>query len=311
MTRAHRLVLLSAVLFGTTGTAQALGPDGTTPLTVGASRIAIGGAALVAIALLHIWGRGSAMHRAHDRAPSPLMHWAPGPALAGALGVVGYQLCFFAAVDATGVAVGTVVALGSGPAFAGLFGLALRKERPTRQWALATALAVTGAAVLVLAGGGATSVDPVGIALALGAGASYGLYTVTSKTLLEHGHSPEGVMAVAFGLGAVLLSPVLVIGDTAWLTTPGGATLALYLGLIPTALAYILFARGLQKLPAASVATLTLAEPLTAASLGVAVLGERPGPVAGLGALLVLSGLLVLSLKPKASRQNAAATAGA
>jgi DME family drug/metabolite transporter len=298
MNRAHRLVLLSAVLFGTTGTAQALGPDGTTPLTVGASRIAIGGAALVAIALL-------------TKTLKDGNRWAPAPALAGALGVVGYQLCFFAAVDATGVAVGTVVALGSGPAFAGLFGLALRGERPTRQWAIATGLAVTGAAILVLAGGGATSVDPLGIALALGAGASYGLYTVTSKTLLEHGHSPEGVMAAAFGLGAVLLSPILFLGDTAWLTTPGGASLAIYLGLIPTAVAYVLFARGLQRLPAASVATLTLAEPLTAASLGVAVLGERPGPVAGLGALLVLSGLLVLAQRPKVRRQQAAATAGA
>lgn len=286
MKRAQHLVLLSAVLFGTTGTAQALGPDGTSPLTVGASRIAIGGAALVAIALL-------------TRTLRDGIRWAPGPAAAGALGVVGYQLCFFAAVDATGVAVGTVVALGSGPAFAGLFGLALRRERPTRRWAAATALAVAGAALLVLAGGDAANVDPAGVALALGAGASYGLYTVTSKVLLEHGHRPEGVMAVAFGLGAVLLAPILAIGQTAWLSTPGGAALALYLGLIPTTLAYILFARGLQKLPAANVATLTLAEPLTAATLGVAILGERPGPVAGLGALLVLSGLLVLSARPR------------
>jgi DME family drug/metabolite transporter len=286
MSRASHLVLLSAVLFGTTGTAQALGPDGTSPLTVGASRIAIGGAALVVIALV-------------TKTLNDGIRWAPGPAAAGALGVVGYQLCFFAAVDATGVAVGTVVALGSGPAFAGLFGLALRKERPTRRWAAATALAVAGATLLVLAGGDAANVDPAGVALALGAGASYGLYTVTSKILLEQGHAPEGVMAVAFGLGALLLAPVLALGDSAWLATPGGAALALYLGLIPTALAYILFARGLQKLPASNVATLTLAEPLTAATLGVAILGERPGPVAGLGALLVLSGLLVLSVRPR------------
>jgi DME family drug/metabolite transporter len=292
MKSAERLVLLSAVLFGTTGTAQALGPGGTTPLTVGAARIAIGGAALVAIAL--------ATRKLRDG-----IRWAPGPALAGALGVAAYQLCFFAAVEATGVAVGTVVALGSGPAFAGLFGLALQRERPTRRWAAATLLAVAGAAVLVLAGGGAAEVDPAGIALALGAGASYGLYTVTSKVLLEDGHSPEGVMAVAFGLGAVLLTPLLAFGHTAWLATPGGAGLALYLGLIPTAVAYVLFARGLQRLPASSVATLTLAEPLTAATLGVIVLGERPGPVAALGALLVLSGLLVLA----APRRTAAATA--
>jgi DME family drug/metabolite transporter len=286
MNRSHRLVLLSAVLFGTTGTAQALGPDGTTPLTVGAARIAIGGAALVAIAL--------ATKTLRDG-----IRWAPGPAIAGALGVAGYQLCFFAAVDATGVAVGTVVALGSGPAFAGVFGRALRGERPTRRWAAATALAIGGAALLVLAGGDAANVDPAGVLLALGAGASYGLYTVTSKMLLESGHQPEGVMAVAFGVGALLLAPILLTQDTAWLTTPGGASLAIYLGLVPTALAYVLFARGLQKLPAASVATLTLAEPLTAATLGVVVLGERPGAIAGVGALMVLSGLLVLAGRPR------------
>jgi DME family drug/metabolite transporter len=157
-----------------------------------------------------------------------------------------------------------------------------------------------------MAGGDGADVDPAGIALALGAGAAYGLYTVTSKKLLEAGHQPEGVMAVTFGLGGVLLAPALVLGDTAWLTTPGGAGLALYLGLIPTALAYVLFARGLQKLPAASVATLTLAEPLTAATLGVVILGERPGPVAGLGALMVLSGLLVLSARPRAERAQPA-----
>jgi DME family drug/metabolite transporter len=59
--------------------------------------------------------------------------------------------------------------------------------------------------------------------------------------------------------------------------------------------AYVLFARGLQRLSAAETATLTLAEPLTAALLGVAVLAERLSAPAALGAGLVLSGLLVLA----------------
>jgi DME family drug/metabolite transporter len=287
--RAERFVLLSAVLFGTTGTAQALGPDGTTPLTVGAARIAVGAVALVVVAM--------ATGALRDG-----RRWARLPTLVAVVGVAAYQLCFFAAVDATGVALGTVVALGSGPAFAGLFGLLLRRERPPRRWALATTLAVAGAALLVLAGGDAANVDPGGVALALGAGASYGMYTVTSKTLIEAGHAPAAVMAVAFVGGAILLAPVLAFGDTAWLAEPGGIALALYLGLIPTALAYGLFARGLEHLPAASVATLTLAEPLTAATLGVVVLGERPGAIAALGAVLVLSGLLVLARRPGGDR---------
>jgi DME family drug/metabolite transporter len=291
--RAERFVLLAAVLFGTTGTAQALGPDGTSPLTVGAARIAVGAAALVAFALA-------------TRTLFDGRRWAPAPTLAAVVGVAAYQLCFFAAVDTTGVALGTVVALGSGPAFAGIFGLVLRGEQPTRRWAAATALAVAGATVLVLAGGGAADVDPAGVALALGAGASYGLYTVTSKSLLEAGHSPGGVMAVAFAGGALLLAPVLALGDNAWLAEPGGVALAVYLGLIPTAVAYVLFARGLKRLPSASVATLTLAEPLTAATLGVVILGERPGPIAGLGGLLVLSGLLLLAERPRRLSASAA-----
>lgn len=77
--------------------------------------------------------------------------------------------------------------------------------------------------------------------------------------------------------------------------SPGGVALAVYLGAVPTALAYVLFARGLRHLPAGEVATLTLAEPVTATALGVAVLGERPGAIAALGVLLVLAGLAVLA----------------
>ena len=42
-------VLVAAMLFGTTGTAQVLGPDGTTPLSVGAMRLIVGGIAIAAI----------------------------------------------------------------------------------------------------------------------------------------------------------------------------------------------------------------------------------------------------------------------
>ena len=48
----------------------------------------------------------------------------------------------------------------------------------------------------------------------------------------------------------------------------------LFLGVVPTAVAYVLFARGLRGLQASEAATITLAEPVTAAALGVFVLGE-------------------------------------
>jgi DME family drug/metabolite transporter len=269
-------VLIAAVLFGTTGTAQALGPS-LDPLAIGAARILIGAALLAAVAL------ASGARRAAAR-PSAIL-------LAGACVAV-YQATFFAALDETGVAVGTVVAIGSAPAFAGLFARAFAGEALRWRWAFATALACGGVCLLVLGGGAGAEVSTLGVGLALVSGAGYAGYAVASKRMLAAGGSPEAVMASVFGAGALLLLPIFA------LVPAGGAALALYLGAIPTALAYVMFARGLKRIGAGETATLTLAEPLTAAALGVIALGERPSAAAAAGAALVLSGLAVLALWP-------------
>jgi DME family drug/metabolite transporter len=273
------LVLSAAVLFGTTGTAQALGPDAS-PLAVGAARIAVG-AVLLVVAAHFFRGAGDSAR------------WSRGALAATAVGIAGYQLAFFAAVADTGVAVGTVVALGSAPALAGLLARVAGGTPLDRRWAACTALATVGVLLLVLSGADA-HVSVPGIAMALGAGLAYATYTVAAKRLLDDGHAPEAVMARGFSLAAVALLPLLAIkgGEVA---NAEGIALALYLGAIPTALAYVLFARGLKRLTAGETATLTLAEPLTAAALGTIVLAERPGALAVAGAVLVLAGLVALA----------------
>jgi drug/metabolite transporter, DME family len=290
---ARVLVLLSAVCFGTTGTAQALGPDAA-PVTVGAVRIAIGGALLLLVA---------------RAAPVAAAAWPRRELGVIALAIAAYQLAFFAAVDRTGVAVGTVVALGSAPAIAGVAGRLVDGEPLTGRWAAATVLACAGVLLLVL-GGGDASVDPLGIMLAMVSGSGYATYTLLAKRLLRRGHAPERVMAASFSLGAVLLAPVLLLGDLSWLATGDGLALAVFLGAIPTALAYVLFARGLRHLTPGETATLTLAEPLTATGFGILALGERPGAIAAIGAGLVLAGLLALALPaPRRAPQPAGAIA--
>src|SRR3954465_9647525 len=124
-------VLLAAVCFGTTGTAHALGPDGLAPAGVGAARILVGGALLVLVAILLHGVR--ALARVQGR-----------PALVAAAGVAVYQLAFFAAVRDTGVAVGTIVALGSAPTLAGAFEWALERRPPPRTRAAPPALPAAG-----------------------------------------------------------------------------------------------------------------------------------------------------------------------
>ena len=274
-------MLASAALFGTTGTARALGPAAGPP-SVGAVRIAIGGTVLLAYTM----ATGGFGRR----------EWSRRDIAVSGVGVAAYQACFFSAVSLTGVAIGTIVAIGSAPAVTGLLAWGFRGERPDGRWAVATGLAVAGSALLV-ASGGSIGVDPLGVLLALGAGASYAVYTVSGKGLLDSGHEPTAVMAAAFSTGAILLGPLLVLADLDWLARPSGLAMALYLGILPTAVAYVLFARGLRRLAPATVATLTLAEPLTAAILGVVVLDERPSALAAVGGLLVLSGLVSLTVR--------------
>jgi drug/metabolite transporter, DME family len=150
--------------------------------------------------------------------------------------------------------------------------------------------------VLALAGGDA-DVSLPGVALAVTAGGAYATYTLAAKRLMQDGHAPESVMGAAFGLGALILLPALIASGPGWLGHPGGIALALFLGTVPTALAYLLFANGLRRLTASETATLTLAEPLTAGLLGAVVLSEPLTSASLAGSGLVLAGLLVLAVR--------------
>jgi DME family drug/metabolite transporter len=194
----------------------------------------------------------------------------------------------------------------------GLCGALLLGERLGRRWLVATALAVAGCAVLVTAGtagttgpsagAGAGAVQPVGVGLGVLAGSCYGLYTTAARALLTRGVAPVPAMGATLGLGAVLLAPVLLapvlLTHTSALAGTRSLLVLAWLGLVTTTGAYALFARGLRVLPAAAVGTLSLAEPLTAAALGLLVLHERPGPQAGAGALVLAVGLVLAATTP-------------
>jgi drug/metabolite transporter, DME family len=275
--RPELLIVGAAVLWGTTGTAQDLGDVGASPVAVGTVRILLGGALLALLAA---------------RTGRPTGPWTPY--VVGAVAVAGYQASFFAAVDRAGVALGTLVAIGSGPVFTGIVAAVASGERPVRRWYPATGLAVVGCGLL-LAPGGDSELDAVGLLLALGAGLSYAVYTVAAKAVLDRGAPGPQVMAAFFLGGAVLLAPTLLVADTDDLLSGRGLAMTAWLGVATVAVAYVLFSAGLQRLRSSTVATLSLTEPLTAALLGVLLLDERPGWVAAVGAVVLLCGLAVVT----------------
>ncbi|MFS0706278.1 DMT family transporter, partial [Cellulomonas sp. 179-A 9B4 NHS] len=220
-----------------------------------------------------------------------------GAVVVGAAGVLAYQPAFFLGTGRNGVAVGTVIALGSAPVVTGLVAWAVRRERPTATWGVATALATVGVAVLGLGapGGAAGAVDPIGVLGSLGAGAAYALYTLAGAALIDGGWSSTSTMGALFGTAGAVSVPVLLVVGTGALTTPAGLVQVAWLGLVTTTLAYVLFGYGLARLGAATVATLTLAEPLTATVLGLALLHERLAPASVVGLAVLAGGLLVLA----------------
>ncbi|WP_026147571.1 DMT family transporter [Limimaricola hongkongensis] len=274
----------AAMLWGTTGTVQALLPAARDPLAVGALRLSFGALALLAMALAHGPSR-----RALRGLP-----WA-GLALAG-VAVAGYNLLFFRAVEIAGVGIGTAVAIGSAPLWTTAWEIAAQRLWPDRWRGAGQVVSVAGVVLLALAGGGAQG-SALGVALAAGAGACYATYSlVTSR--LGHRAPPLALAAATFGLGALLTLPVLLLAPPVWLSGAESWAAMAFLGIGATALSYALYTWGLARLAASTAVTLALAEPVTAWLLAVTVVGEPVTVPRLAGALLVLAGLVVVALVP-------------
>lgn len=274
-------VLASAALFGTTGTVLVNAPATSDPYSVGAVRLLLGGATLALVAALR---RGAP--RTAKGSPSALTSL-------GAVGVAVFQLCYFLAVDRTGVAVGTVATIGSGPMFAGIIAATINRRPPGSRWLLGTGLGVSGVALLGLMGRDAT-VNTAGIALAFLAGLGWAVFATVGKYQIERGRDSTASMAAMFTGGAALMSPLLIWHHAGWVVSWSGALVAVYLGVATVGFAYTLYGYALRHLAAPTVVTLTLLEPITAATLGAVVVHERILAVGWVGIGLVLAGLTLV-----------------
>lgn len=292
------LVMAAAVLWGTTGTAAFwLGAD-VSPLAIGAATMGIGGVILALV------GGQSSLDVLRD---GRTRVWA----LLGIIGVVVYPLTFYWGMSQAGIALGNLIALGLGPLVVAVLEWGVDRSAPSRLWWIASGVALAGIAVMSFAkvdlGGGRESNVALGVALAVIAGAAYGLYTYAFGRLIERGHSPRAVIGAMFGGASPVLLAVLAVTGAGLFASAFQVALVGYLVLGPMVLAYVAFSAALKTLRSSTVASIALLEPVAAGLLAVVVVGERLGPLAWAGGLAVLVAMALLSRDDgaRASSKNA------
>ncbi|MFF3243985.1 DMT family transporter [Streptomyces sp. NPDC002870] len=218
--------------------------------------------------------------------------------LATGIGLTVFQSAYFAAVQATGLAVGTVVTLGAGPVLIAVGARLTMGERLGRGGVIAVTGALAGLFVLVLGGEGGT-VRPVGVALALLSAAGYAAITLLTRWLGRDGSGDSlATTAWAFAIGAVGLLPMALgegllphtaeLGRVVWLLT--------YVAAVPTALAYALYFAGAAVVRSATVSVIMLLEPVSAAVIAVTALDERLTAATVVGTALLLVAVAGLAM---------------
>ncbi|MET3773115.1 DMT family transporter [Arthrobacter nitrophenolicus] len=303
-------VAAASVLWGTTGTAATFAPS-VSPLAIGAVAMGIGGLLQALYAARSITDhRGGLAER-----------WRL--VLLAAAAVAVYPLAFYSSMHLAGVAIGTVVSIGSAPVAAALVERFADRKPLTRRWVAGALLGVGGAALLSFAGhspagagpgleGGDSGASAAGILLGLVAGGTYALYSWAAHRLISGGIPSRAAMGAVFGLGGVLLMPVLAVTGAPLLQSWTNFSVGAYMALVPMFAGYVLFGWGLARIRASTATSISLLETVVAAVLAVLVVGERLPALGWLGAAVVLASLFILTPgTPRGSgRQQHPALAG-
>ena len=217
----------------------------------------------------------------------------------GIVSLLLFSTCYFSALNYTSLAVAAIL-LYTAPFFVMLMSLVLFKERLNSKKILALLLAFTGC-VLVSGVGGDEEVSWIGIALGLGSGFFYALYSIFGRCAINRGYGAWTMTFYTFlfcSIGCAFLSDWQVIGSV--MAADGTNILwVLGLGFVTAFLPYVLYSTGLEHMESSKASILASVEPVVSALFGVFVFHETLTVWGILGIAMVLGAIIVLNVKKK------------
>ncbi len=206
------------------------------------------------------------------------------------------QATYFAAIRYSGVTIATLLAICAAPLVVTGVSVLLKWEKLTQRTGVALLVALLGSVLLVGMDAPEGDQTLLGTLLAIVSAATYGSVVLCGRFLATDYH-PLQVTAVTFSVGALALIVINLVNGVEVVQTAQGWLLVLYLGLVPTALAYWLFQSGLRSLSATSASIVSMLDPLVAALLAWVLFGETLGVSGVVGAGLLIASIILLSAK--------------
>jgi len=255
------------------------------------SRLAVASAALL---LLACW----------TRPRRPRLRDLPLIAAAGFTGMAAYQLLLNEAELSVPAGTASLV-ISAAPLVSLAVAVLFLGERLTLAGVLGSVIALAGVAVVSLA---RTGISLSGaIALVVAAAAAQGVYHPLIKPLLGRYTGLE-VATYTVIAGTVMSLPLLPWGWSSMVTASAGAWLsAIYLGLLPSALGFVLWGVAVRALPMVVSTSLLYLVPGVAVLIAFVWLGERPNAGEAVGGLIILAGVALLTNVNRFSRGATAA----
>lgn len=220
----------------------------------------------------------------------------------GALNFTVFFGCLFVAADRLPGGVAAVVG-GIQPLIVAVLGWRILSDRLTVVTIIAGTVGVIGVGLIVAPGDAA--LDPVGVAAALGGAVSMAVGTVLTKRW-GAGQPPLAVTAWQLLAGGILLAALTAVVEPLPDALPTAPQLGAYayLTLVGTALAYVLWFRGVRSLPTRLPAFVGLLSPVVAVVLGLVVAGETLSALQAVGLVTVLASVTAAVAQPRTKASN-------